>query len=459
MAFCLPLSALSQYEYEIGLKAEGFYNNGQNPFWFYSNEMGMISPETQALGVLDGHYKRLLGEYFDIEVGGSLFFNYFNEDTPVQGDPFWTSQGWNVVEQGNEFQANEYYASLGWNVFRFTAGARARPEQFLGLSSVNGDILWSNNARAIPGVEIHTIAPLWITSWFGIEGGISHYWLNDDRYVEDPYLHYKFGTLNFQLSERSLLKFGLHHYAQWAGVHPTLGQLPNTFSDFLKVFFSGSGDQNSDINEQLNVLGNQLGSWRIKYRYELEEGSVSVYYQNLFDNTSGLEFNNFPDGVWGAFWELPEEGIIKGLLYEYVQTTWLRDNGNGPGDNYFNNSIYRSGWTYFNRVIGMPFITPATEFPGMINNRITSHHLGVRAEVSEIDIRFMGSYTTNRGLRTEPYDPIENVFYTQLKLQYPLWEYAQVGLQLGADLSDVGGENLGVGLSFRYALGETYRMY
>ena len=120
-------------------------------------------------------------------------------------------------------------------------------------------------------------------------------------------------------------------------MHPALGQLPNTFNDFLKVFFSASGDQNSDINEQLNVLGNQLGSWRIKYRYELEQGSVSVYYQNLFDNTSGLEFNNFPDGVWGAFWQLPEAGIIKGLLYEYVQTTWLRDNGNGPGDNWWRN--------------------------------------------------------------------------------------------------------------------------
>ena len=440
LAFWLPFTVFSQYEYEIGLKAEGFYNNTQNPFWFYSNELGMVSPETQALGVLDGHYKRLLGENFDLEVGGSLFFDYSDEaDTKIRG--------------------NEYHASLGWKVFRFTAGARARPEKMLGISSVNGDILWSNNARAIPGMELYTIAPFWLTSWLGLEGGLSHYWLNDDRYVQNPYLHYKFLTLNFQLSERSLLKFGLHHYAQWGGESPAIGELPNSFSDFVKVFFSAAGDQDSDLGEQQNVLGNQLGSWRIKYRYALEAGAISVYFQNLFDNTSGLEFNNFPDGVWGAFWELSESSIIKGVLYEYVQTTWLRDNGNGTGDNYFNNFIYRSGWTYFNRVIGLPFITPASEFPGMINNRITSHHLGVRAQVSNLDIRFMGSYTKNAGLTRIPYDPIENVFYTQLQLQYPLWEYAQVGLQLGADLSDVNGENIGVGLSFRYALGETYRMY
>ncbi|MGB5317394.1 MAG: hypothetical protein WBN56_15450 [Robiginitalea sp.] len=62
LAFWLPFAGFSQYEYEIGLKAQGFYSNDQNPFWFYSNKMVMISPETQALGVLDGHDKRLLGE-------------------------------------------------------------------------------------------------------------------------------------------------------------------------------------------------------------------------------------------------------------------------------------------------------------------------------------------------------------------------------------------------------------
>jgi hypothetical protein len=436
----IPFTGSSQYEYEVGLQARGYLNNEQNPFWFYSNQLGMVSEQTVAQGLLDGHYRRYLGEHFEVEAGGSLFMDY-------------TDGGENRV------RANEYYASLGWKVFRLSVGARARPEQFLGLSSVNGDILWSNNARAIPGVEVGTARTWWLTNWFGLEGALGHYWLNDDRYVENPYLHYKYGTLNFQLSERSLLKFGLHHYAQWAGVHPTLGQLPNTFSDFLKVFFSAAGGPDSDANEQLNVLGNQLGSWRINYSYDLEDGHVSVYFQNMFDNTSGLEFNNFPDGVWGAFWELPENSIVKGLLYEYVRTTWLRDNGNGPGDNYFNNSIYRSGWTYFNRVIGVPFITPATEFPGMINNRITSHHLGVRASVSDLDIKFMGSYTQNLGLYVEPYDPVENVFYTVLDFAYILWEKLQIGLQLGADLSDVNGERFGAGLSFRYALGESYRMY
>jgi hypothetical protein len=95
----------------------------------------------------------------------------------------------------------------------------------------------------------------------------------------------------------------------------------------------------------------------------------------------------------------------------------------------------------------------------MINNRITSHHLGVRANISNVDVKFLGSYTRNQGLRVEPYDPVENVFYTQLQMEYTLWEKIQIGLQLGADLSDVNGENLGAGLSLRYILSESYRMY
>ncbi|MDM9631129.1 capsule assembly Wzi family protein [Robiginitalea aurantiaca] len=439
MLFGLPLHAFTQYEYEVGLKAGGYFNNGQNPFWFYSNQLGMVSQETQGLGLLDGHYRQYLGERFEVEAGSSLFIDYYEG-------------GENAV------RANEYYATLGWNVLRFTAGARGRPKQFLGLSSVNGDILWSNNARAIPGVEVYTSAPFWVTNWLGIEGGMSHYWLNDERFVENPYIHYKFGALNFQLSERSLFKFALHHYAQWGGISPERGQMPNSFGDFVNVFF-GKESIDTGAGGPSVALANQMGSWRFHYQYELRAGSLSVYFQNLFENTDGLLFNNFPDGVWGGFWELPENSIIRGIVYEYTHTTGPQKNGNDGGEDYFNSRVYQSGWTYFNRVIGAPYLTPDTDSPGIINNRVTAHHIGVKASVSNLNLKLMGSYATNRGLSTKPYTPFKNVMYIQLFAEYTLWEHLQLGLQLGADLSDVNGENLGAGFSVRYAIGESYRMY
>jgi len=437
----MPLAAFSQYEYEIGVEARGYLNNGQNPFWFYSNQMGMVSEQTTALGLLDGHYKRLLGEYFDIEVGGSLFFDYADK-------------------ADNQIRGNEYYATLGWNVIRFTAGARARPERMLGISSVNGDVLWSNNARAIPGVELYMAAPFWITRWLGIEAGISHFWLNDERFVQDPYIHYKYGSLNFQLSERSLLKFGLQHYAQWGGVSPESGPQPSSFSDFIRVFFGASGDTSATEPDQVNVLGNQLGSWRLNYQYTLEDSELSFYFQNLFENTSGLELNNFPDGVWGAFWQFPENSPVRGILYEYSQTTWLRSSGNGNGENYFNNGgTYRSGWTYFDRVIGTPFIEPDPDRPGVRNNRFVAHHLGLRAALSKLDIKFLGSYISYIGSGNQTNDPAENIIRTQILFQYPFGEYATLGFHLGGDFSDLNNEIFGAGLSFSYAIGESYRMY
>ena len=94
LILCVSFSVFSQYEYEVGLEARGYLNNEQNPFWLYSNQMGMVSEETIGLGILDGHFRRYLGEYFEVEAGGSLFMNYTDG-----GD--------------NQIRGNEYYASLG----------------------------------------------------------------------------------------------------------------------------------------------------------------------------------------------------------------------------------------------------------------------------------------------------------------------------------------------------------
>ena len=430
---CLEVSA--QYEFQGGFKAQGFLNNGQNPFWAYSNQLGMISEETEALGVLDGYYRRYLGEEGQFEVGGSLFMDYSGE-----GD--------------NEIKGQEYYGSVGWKNFRLDLGARARPERMLGLSSVNGDILWSNNARPMPGVVIQTTEPLRLFPWVGVEGALAHYWQNDDRFVEDSYLHFKYLSLNFRLSDRSQLDFGLHHYAQWGGVSPVFGPQPSSFKDFIRIFFGKEGGSDSFEGDQSNVLGNQLGSWQIKFRYALEEGEISLYFQNLFENTPGLQLNNFPDGIWGAFWRLPEYGIFKGLLYEYTQTTWV----NATGGNYFRNFVYRSGWTYFGRVIGTPFILPLKDEPGILNNRVVAHHFGVNTGFNKLEMKFLGSFVTNKGLPEAPFNPEENVFYTQLSLQYPLGDHFQFGMNVGGDFSDVNGENLGASLSVRYYILNSYRM-
>jgi hypothetical protein len=219
------------------------------------------------------------------------------------------------------------------------------------------------------------------------------------------------------------------------------------------VFFDSLGDENATGADQANSLGNHLGSWQLHYRYAYDAGSLELYHQTLFEDGSGLNFGTFPDGVWGMFWTPENTGWLKGLLYEYTQTTWQSGTGGLFGnDDYFNNGTYRSGWTYYGQVIGTPFFTFDPEVPGIVNNSIVAHHLGLRASISDLDIRFRASMVENRGTRSEPYNPFENTIFTHLQLQHPLGEQALVGLSLGADFSDLNEHTFGAGLSFRYTL-------
>jgi hypothetical protein len=354
---------------------------------------------------------------------------------------------------------NEFYGSLDFGKFRATLGARARPERFQGLSSVNGDVLWSNNARPLPGVEAGTLAPIELWPWLGVEGALAHYWLNDDRFVQDAYVHYKYLELEFRLSPRSTLRAGMHHYAQWGGVSPETGPQPEGLNDFMRVFLGVVGNPTATASDQLNALGNHIGSYRFHYRYALGEGHLEAYFQNIFEDASGRSFMNFPDGVWGVYWELPKRSPIRGLLYEYVQTSWQSGLSSLSGnDNYFNNGTYESGWTYFQEVIGLPFFTFDPELPAITNNSIVAHHLGLRAGFSKLDLRLLASVVQNRGTRAAPFNPFENVVYTHLQLQYPLGQHFGLGLSLGADFSDLNEETFSAGVSLRYQFRYGFRM-
>ena len=75
----------------------------------------------------------------------------------------------------------------------------------------------------------------------------------------------------------------------------------------------------------------------------------------------------------------------------------------GGNDNYFNNGIYQSGWTFYGQVIGSPFFTPKPEEAsgitrGVLNNRFYAHHLGICGDLpGDIRYKLMMSYSLNYG--------------------------------------------------------------
>ncbi len=75
----------------------------------------------------------------------------------------------------------------------------------------------------------------------------------------------------------------------------------------------------------------------------------------------------------------------------------------GGNDNYFNNGEYQSGWTYYGRTVGTPFITPKARNEegitlGVYNNRITAHYLGIKGYIAKkLPYKLKLSYSKNYG--------------------------------------------------------------
>lgn len=422
----------AQRQFQIGVKGSGINSDGENAFWTTANQNGLLGSTTTALGEVFVRGEVNLDLNTAIYGGASFFYAY----SPGEEDH-------KAVDQ--------YYAGLQWKKLEVQLGAQRRPENYLGLSSTNGDILWSNNARAIPGVLVQTAAPVRLSKRITLEGVIANYWLTDDRFVKDAMMHYKEGKLNWTLGQRGVLHLGLKHYAQWGGTSPVRGEQPSGLSDFFRVFVGTEGGSNAIDIDQMNGLGNHLGSYLLGYTHKFSGQTLDLYHQTLFEDSSGQEGKTFPDGLWGAFLKFENTSFFRGLLYEYTQTTWqsgqFRRLG---GDNYFFNTTYRSGYTFQGNIIGTPFILPDPENPGVSNNVVNAHHLGVRALAGGLDMTLKATWAHNQGTFAVPYDPSEKVLYSFLGLGYDVGGMGHLQLDMGMDLSDLQEDRFTVQLGYRW---------
>lgn len=436
----LPLLVKSQDHFITDLGLRALIHGEENSFWSHSNNNGLVDKGTWLLGTVNTEYSTYLSEHSRLAFGGGIYYA-LNQD------------------QEDGAAINQYYGVYELYNFGLTLGAKQRPLKRMGLSSVGGDILWSNNARPVPGIEVATIIPLKISNVISLDGAFGHYFLNDDRYVDKPRLHYKHLTFNFNTSKNSVFSLGIHHYAQWGGNSPNLGPQPDGLKDYLRIVFGLSGTTYSSMGDQINALGNHIGSYHLDYKYNFRDSQqLHLYYQTIFEDTSGREWQNFPDGVWGAFWSAPKNKYVQGLLYEYQHT--LSQSGyavNRGSDNYFSNGTYRSGWTHFGKVIGTPFITPNEEVTAIINNTYAAHHIGITGELSKIGYMVKGSYVENRGRHRNPWDPTHKNIYTYLSLNYQPSEREYYGISLGTDFNDPNDNQFTLGLEYRYRFGRLDR--
>ncbi|MFA9390609.1 MAG: capsule assembly Wzi family protein [Prolixibacteraceae bacterium] len=436
LILCLQYSTLGQNNHQLTAGFESLLSSQQSmPFWFTANQNGRypISGNTIQVISLSGktHFDSLLHTNLRLDLGAHLLSSYTNEF---------------------QFQANELYSKLYWKGWKLEGGWFKEPEYFMRLSSTNGNIDRSNNARPYPRIRFGTnefIPFLFWKNYFSFKAEYDEGWLNDERWVMGTRLHHKSLYLKTKITKNSSLSAGLNHYVMWGGTSssPQYGQLPQSLSDYF-IYITGSiGGPNFPITDQFNVAGNQFGSYRVQYDLTIKDIQFSAYFNHLFEDHSGMEFRNGPDNLYGLFAQIGKHKVLESAIYEFMYTLHQGGSAHVQGstglDNYYNHGVYHSGYSYDGRMMVSPLFGPVIYKDGIAfgiaNNRIIMHHLGLAGELSST-ISWNGkfTYSKNYGTYSSPYDPVKNQLASLLNLAYHSSTFPlDISLSVAADFGQL----------------------
>jgi len=376
------------------------------PFWLRSNTYGnkpLAGISGAAIGSLYRDYDTVSNKLADWGIGAKLRFNAGNKVNAV------------LIEG---------YAKAALSIFEIKAGRFTDVMGLVGDTGLSsGAFSVSGNALGIPQVKLSV--PEYFTlpilgDLFAFKGSFSHGWLgrlplqynlggstatSTITYFHQKSLYGRFGKPSWRMK----LYGGFNHQAYWGnekdifGTNSTLSK----FRSFTYVVF-GKKDQESKV-------GNHLGSLDLGLEYEFNNTRLMVYRQSLYDVGGLYYLANIADGLNGiTLTNTREQGSglqWKKLLLEFFYTKnqggypWSRRTPSGDED-YYNNYIYASGWSYQSEGIGNPLITPghyareglpAHPSDYFINNRIVALHAGFELGSPSLNIRGKVSYSKNYG--------------------------------------------------------------
>ncbi|MDB3980067.1 capsule assembly Wzi family protein [Candidatus Marinimicrobia bacterium] len=227
----------------------------------------------------------------------------------------------------------------------------------------SGSMLISTNAQPLPKLGFVGEYQLKNNNKVSFNYGVSHALLGtNSTYNKSPYIHGKFIYINNKKDNREF-GIGFVHEAIWGGSSSLTGKFPSTFNDFLKVVISADGEK-KEGQPHANALGNHLGIWDFYYIKNFKINSFKIYYQHLFEDTSGLRFANKLDGLWGIEYQDFSRKI--NFLLEFINTSNQDRNPPYVDEAYYNHSEYTLGWSYNGYVIGNPFLNNITPNPSKV---------------------------------------------------------------------------------------------
>ncbi|MFD2570157.1 capsule assembly Wzi family protein [Spirosoma soli] len=448
------------YSVEIGGLAA---SSEQTPFWLRTNQYGTVplrgSFGTLRLGVSrdyapgpDSITKRK--KRFDW--GGGLFAV--------------TNIGPASTSVNPAFLLPDAFVKVRFGKLELYGGNR---REVIGLGDTvltSGFVAWSGNALPFPKIQLHLpeFIPVPFTKkLIAIRAGYAHGWFAN-TYIQGSYLHQKYlygriGKPNWSVK----IYAGINHQVQWGGhadylINPTLsvnGNLPTSFQDYVSLV---TGRYPKDIqNDRFtgfdgeNRIGNHIGSYDLAVEWTRPKSKWLLYHQHIYEDASGLALQNVPDGLTGLRYANRSAHKtrfqIQRVVLEWLSTT----NQSGSifdqtaryqgGDNYFNHSQYREGWSYKGRTLGTPFIAPRTTLSSAVNNaytgggffpdnRVIAWYTGIRGAFRQGPLLTLrASYSRNFGTFSQPYTSPFHQFSSLIMAQWPL--HQAKGMELTTSFS------------------------
>ena len=235
------------------------------------------------------------------------------------------------------------------------------------------------------------------------------------------------------------------------------GELGSSLRDWWSVFKASSGGVMG--NDQINALGNHIGSQMLGVEVRCGGWYVNAYWQSLFeDGPIRYMWNakNAVDGLWGVAIKQSHWPFIKALTYEIFATTDqagpVHDLDGiifGGKDNYFNNAIYLQGWSYFGRTIGNPFITSPIYGNSVEteNNRTFTHHVALKGDIYGFNYLVRYSHSSNYGTYHLLVRSYNNSFYCSVQRLVPQAWNLNFGIAVGGDFGTQFGNSFGAMLT------------
>ena len=443
--------------------------DGENaPFWITANN-NAISSVNKANG-----YARY-GMSYDNKFGKNKDFRYkitadvvlgYNQSSTISFQQAYGELSWKCLtlsvgskERWGEqeyFQRKQMNESTSFNIVnRYYSNLFS--DRFSNLGS--GGMIFSGNGRPIPQVRIEI--PEFVNipgtkEWLKVRAYISYGLFTDEnyqkelasvnpkiKYSKDILYHGKAGFISVGKPSKFPVTFdgGLEMHTQFGGtsyntVYGTV-KMPARFMDYIKAFIPMTGGEDTPMDEQANISGNQIGCWHAAFTIHTKPLEVRLYGEHMFEDFSQLFFFEYQMNNEGKRrtlvypWRDMLVGInianksqflpfISNIRYEFLTTRdqsgalyhdpseFFNDQMDGC-DNYLNHGIY-PGWHHWGMGIGNPLVvSPSYNKDGSLlfrSNRLVAHNIGINGIINTkipFGYRLNYTYSENWGTYSNPF--------------------------------------------------------